>query len=111
MSDESIKPPCAPNNSIKSASNTKSQVKLDGSCLKQDKVNSYIFINGVEIYKFKAKNFEINAAPLCLGNVSKDFSVGNMRKTGLHGYIYDFSVDYDSIYFDDILDIWIFISI
>ena len=53
------------------------------SCLKQDKVNSYIFINGVEIYKFKAKNFEINAAPLCLGNVSKDFSVGNMRKTGL----------------------------
>ena len=49
------------------------------SCLKQDKVNSYIFINGVEIYKFKAKNFEINAAPLCLGNASKDFSVGNMR--------------------------------
>ena len=68
------------------------------SCLKQDKVNSYLFINGVEIYKFKAKNFEINAAPLCLGNVSKDFSVGNMRKTGLHGYIYDFSVDYSRFF-------------
>ena len=44
-------------------------------------VNSYIF---VEIYKFKAKDFEINAAPLCLGNVSKHFSASNMKKTGLH---------------------------
>ena len=32
-------------------------------------VNSYIFVNGVEIYKFKAKDFEINVAPLCLGNI------------------------------------------
>ena len=28
-----------------------------------------------------------------------------MRKTGLHGYVYDFSVDYDAIAVDDILDI------
>ena len=28
-----------------------------------------------------------------------------MRKTGLHGYVYDFSVDYDAITVDDILDI------
>ena len=47
-------------------------------------VNSYIFVNGVEIYKFKAKGSEINAAPLCLGNVSKTFSASNMKKTGLH---------------------------
>ena len=38
-------------------------------------VNSYVFINGIKIYKFKAKNSEINTAPLCLGNVLKDFSV------------------------------------
>ena len=44
-------------------------------------VNSYTF---VEIYKFKAKDPEINAAPLCLGNVSKKFSASNMKKTGLH---------------------------
>ena len=37
-------------------------------------VNNYIFINDVDIHKFKAKDFEINAAPLCFGNVSKDFS-------------------------------------
>ena len=28
-----------------------------------------------------------------------------MKKTGLHGYVYDFSVDYDGIGVDDILDI------
>ena len=47
-------------------------------------VNSYIFVNGDEIYKFKAKNSEINAAPLCLGNLSKKISASNMKKTGLH---------------------------
>ena len=36
--------------------------------------NSYLFVNGVEIYKFKAKDFEILATSLFLGNVSKDFS-------------------------------------
>ena len=34
-------------------------------------VNSYIFINSIEIYKLKANDFQINAAALCLGNVSK----------------------------------------
>ena len=30
-------------------------------------VNSYLFVNGTEIYKFKAKDSEIVAIPLCLG--------------------------------------------
>ena len=34
--------------------------------------SSYLFVNGTEIYKFKAKDSEIVAAPLCLGNISKD---------------------------------------
>ena len=42
--------------------------------------NSYLFINGTEIYKFKAKDSEIVATPLCLGNISKDWSVDNMKK-------------------------------
>ena len=42
---------------------------------------------------------------LCLENVSKDFSASNMKKTRFNGYIYDFSVYYDSIDIDDILDI------
>ena len=42
---------------------------------------------------------------LCLENISKDLSVDNMKKTGLNGYVYDFSVDYDAVAVDDILDI------
>ena len=43
--------------------------------------------------------------PLSLGNISKDFSVDNMKKIWLNGYVYDFSVDYDAIAVDDILEI------
>ena len=67
--------------------------------------NSYLFVNGTEIHNFKAKDSEIVASPLCLGNISKELSVDNMNKTGLSGYVYDFSVDYDAIAVDDILDI------
>ena len=42
--------------------------------------NSYLFVNGIEIYKFKAKDSEIVATPLCLGNISKAWSVDNMKK-------------------------------
>ena len=45
------------------------------------------------------------ASPLCLGNISKDWSTDNMKKTGFNGYVYDFSVDYDAIAVDDIKDI------
>ena len=64
-----------------------------------------MFVNGTEIYKFKAKDSGIVASPLCLGNISKDWSVDNMKKTGFNGYVYGFSVDYNSIAIDDIKDI------
>ena len=47
--------------------------------------------------KFKAKDFETAAIPLCLGNNSKDWSVDNMKRTGLNEYVYEFNVDYDPI--------------
>ena len=55
--------------------------------------NSYLFVNGKEIIKFKRKYSEIVASPLCLGNISKDWSANNM-KIGLNGYVYEFNVDY-----------------
>ena len=55
--------------------------------------NSYLFVNWTEIYKFKAKDSEIAASPLCLGNISKDWAVDNMKRTGFTGYVYDFSVN------------------
>ena len=67
--------------------------------------NSYLFVNSKEINKFNAKDSAIVASPLCLGNISKDSFVDNMRKTGLNGYGYDFTVDYDSVAVDDILDL------
>ena len=67
--------------------------------------NSYLFVNGTEIHKFKAKDSEIVPYPLYLGNISKSFSVDNMKKQGLNGYVYDFCFDYDAIAVDNILDI------
>ena len=71
--------------------------------LHYNRANSYLFVNGTEIYKFKAKDSEIIATSLCLGNISKDWSVDNMKKTGFN--VYDFSLDYDAIAVDNILDI------
>ena len=67
--------------------------------------NSYLFVNGTEMIKFKAKDSEIIAYRLCLGNILKDWPVDNMKKTVLNEYVYDFSVDYDAIAVADILDI------
>ena len=67
--------------------------------------SSYLFVNGTEIHKFKAKDSKIVAIPLCLGNISKDWLIDNMKKTSFNGYIYDFSVDYDATDNDDIQDI------
>ena len=64
-----------------------------------------MFVNGAEIYKFKAKVSEIVSGPLCLGKISKDWSTDYMKKTGFNGYVYDFSVDYYATDVDDIKDI------
>ena len=57
------------------------------------------------MYKFKAKDSAIVASPLCLGNISKDCSTNNMKKTGLTGYVYDFCADYNTVTVDYIKDI------
>ena len=66
--------------------------------------NSYLFVNGTNIYKFKAKDSETVASPLCLGNISEDWSTDNIKKKVLMD-IYDFSVDHDANDIDDIKDI------
>ena len=45
--------------------------------------NSYLFVNDIEIYKFRTKDSEIVETPLCLGNISKDWSIDNMKKLDL----------------------------
>ena len=73
--------------------------------LQYNGANSYLFVNGTEIIKFKAKGSKIVATPMCIGNISKVFLVDNIKRIGLNWYIYDFSVDYDAIAVDDKLDI------
>ena len=52
-----------------------------------NEANSYLLVNGTEIYKFKVKDSAIVASPLYLGNILKDWSTDNMKKTGFNGYV------------------------
>ena len=54
--------------------------------------NSFLFVNATKIYRFQAKDSELNPYPWGLGNVSKDFTINNMKKTGLKGVVKVFSV-------------------
>ena len=67
--------------------------------------NGCLFVNGTKIIKIKAKDSQIVAFPLCLGNILEDFSADDMRKTGLIEYTCYFSADYDAPAVDDILNI------
>ena len=66
--------------------------------------NSFLFVNARKVYPCKVKDSEINDT-LCLGNISKDFTINNMTKTGLKGVVKFFSVDFNPIDTNDILDI------
>ena len=57
------------------------------------------------MYQFKAKDSEIKPYSLCLGNISKDFTVDKMTKTGLNWYKYDWSVEYNTSDVSDIVEI------
>ena len=70
--------------------------------------NSYLFVNGTEIYKFKEKDSEIVAVLLCLGNISKDWSIDNMKKTGFNGY---FIILVLIMMLLMLMTLWIFINI
>ena len=82
---------------------------LQKNIFNYNEANSYLFVNGKEIDIFKAKGFETRATPSCLGNVSKDWSVDEIKKKlGINGYVYDFSVNYEAIGVANILDIYKF---
>ena len=67
--------------------------------------NSFLFVNATKVYQSKAKNSEIKDYALCLGNVSKDFTINNMKKAGLKGVVKCFFIDFNPIDNNDILDI------
>ena len=58
-----------------------------------------------KIYQFKVKNPGIKDYPLCLGNISKDFAIYNIKKTRLKARIKFFSVGFDPIDANDISNV------
>ena len=59
---------------------------------------SYLFVKGRQELKFKCKTDQLVKEKLCLGNLSDQLSAkSDSEKTGLHGNIYGFVVDYQAI--------------
>ena len=74
--------------------------------LHYNRINSFLFVNAAEIYQFKAKDSEIKPYILCLGNISKYFTIDNMKKSpDFIGSIKVFPADYNPIDNSNILDI------
>ena len=67
--------------------------------------NSYLFVNGKEILKFKISTKKNFPTQFCLGSISNGFTATESREVSLNGNVYDFSVDYNSINKSDILNI------
>ena len=59
--------------------------------------NNYLYINGNQELKFKAKTDQLVKEKLCLGNLRDQWTTSEPEKTGLHGKIYDFVVDYEHV--------------
>ena len=57
--------------------------------------NSYLFVNGRQELKFKAKTDQLVKEKLCIGNLSDQWTTSESEKTGTYGKIYDFVVDYE----------------
>ena len=65
-----------------------------------------MFVNGKEIFKFKAENKNVNFPnQFYLRSISNEFSATESREVSLKRNIYDFSVDYNSIDKFDMLNI------
>ena len=59
--------------------------------------NSYLFVNGRQELKFKAKTDQLVKEKLCIGNLSDQWTASESEETRLYGNIYDFLVDYQAV--------------
>ena len=64
--------------------------------LHNNRSNSFLFVSATKVYHFNA---------LFSGNISKDFTINGIKKTGLKGVANFFSVDFNPIDINDVLDI------
>ena len=59
--------------------------------------DSYLFVNGKQELKCKAKAGQLLMKKLCIGNLSDDWTTSESEKTGSYGNIYDFIADYKNV--------------
>ena len=67
--------------------------------------NSCLFVNATKNISIQSRNSKIKDYALCLGNISKDFTINEAFKTELKGSVKFFSVDFNPINTSNILDI------
>ena len=67
--------------------------------------NSSLFANATKMYQFKAKISETKDYAMCLGNIWNDFTINNMKKNRIKTKCKIFSVQFNPIDTNDILDI------
>ena len=73
--------------------------------LQYSRSNSFLFVNATKIYQFKAKGSVLKDYVLCLGNISKDFTIDNMKKNSIKRTCKFFFDDFNPTDNNDILDI------
>ena len=59
--------------------------------------DSYLFVNGKQELKFKAKTDQLVKKKLSIGSLSDQWTASESEKTGLYGNISNFLVDYQAI--------------
>ena len=59
--------------------------------------DSYLFVNGKQELKFKAKPDQLIKEKLCIGNLSDQWTTSESEKTGLYGNICDVIVNYKRV--------------
>ena len=90
---------------------TKAKTKFCSS-LHYNGDNSYLFINGIKIYNFKADNGIVNfPAEFCLGSIFNGFVTVDSKEVSLKGNEYDFSVDYNAIDKSDMSNIHKYLTV
>ena len=70
---------------------------------------SFLFVNATKIYQVKAKDSRVQTYPLCVGNISEDFAINNLKKKRLKGSVELFFVDYRPTITNKISDIYRFL--
>ena len=74
--------------------------------------NSYLFVNGKQMFKFNAHNENVNfPTQFFLGTISSGFGAAESREATLKGNVYNFSVDYIAIDKSDILNIYKYLMV